>query len=83
MRTVPSLFPRGDHLQEDEEGEEGQPSVSFSAHYSCTTVYRPGGGAVSVCIEREKGKRLKGTGWTRVLCHFTVENSSRVLSESP
>lgn len=47
MRTVPSLFPRGDHLEEDEEGEKGQPSVSFSAQYSCTAVYWPGGGVVS------------------------------------
>lgn len=82
MRTVSSLFPRGDHLEEDEESEESRLPVSFGTHYSCTTACRPRGGALSVFYCVTKRKKL-GSDWTRVLCLFKVENSSRILSQSP
>lgn len=46
--TVSSLFPRGDHLEED--GEECQLIVSFRTGYVCKIVYGPGEGAVSIFI---------------------------------
>lgn len=46
--TVSSLFPRGDHLEED--GEECQLIVSFSTGHVCKIVYRPREGDVSVFI---------------------------------
>lgn len=50
MRTVSSLFPRGDHAEEDEESEESPLSVSSRTHSVCAAAYRPRGGAVPVFI---------------------------------
>lgn len=78
--TVSSLFPRGDHLEEDE--EESQLIVSFGTRHVCKRAYRPREGDVSAFIIWEKKKRLMVAGWTRVFCHFKVGSRSGILSDS-
>lgn len=46
--TVSSLFPRGDHLEEDAEKETSRPNVSFSSHH--VIVFKGQEGALFLLI---------------------------------